>query len=118
MCNLHDVSWGNRPTSTGQEAFTANKKAQEKSESDYKTFRTNFVLCWLSANVAYYIIILKLINSSSGDQIGQIKDSDDGYLTYFSIYLAGLVLFRVFFAVVYILKWKIRYNCQGKYKIQ
>jgi len=25
MCNLHDVSWGNRPTSTGQEAFTANK---------------------------------------------------------------------------------------------
>lgn len=26
MCNLHDVSWGNRPASTGQEAFTANKK--------------------------------------------------------------------------------------------
>ena len=26
MCNLHDVSWGNRPTSTGQEAFTAVKK--------------------------------------------------------------------------------------------
>jgi len=28
MCNLHDVSWGNRPTSTGAEAFTANKKDQ------------------------------------------------------------------------------------------
>ena len=25
MCNLHDVSWGNRPTSTGAEAFTADK---------------------------------------------------------------------------------------------
>jgi len=25
MCNLHDVSWGNRPSSTGTEAFSANK---------------------------------------------------------------------------------------------
>ena len=25
MCNLHDVSWGNRPASTGTEAFTADK---------------------------------------------------------------------------------------------
>lgn len=28
MCNLHDVSWGNRPASTGQEAFTDIKKQQ------------------------------------------------------------------------------------------
>ena len=25
MCNLHDVSWGNRPTSTGAEAFSAKR---------------------------------------------------------------------------------------------
>lgn len=25
MCNLHDISWGNRPTTTGTETYTANK---------------------------------------------------------------------------------------------
>ena len=30
MSNLHDVSWGNRPT-TGEEAFSANKNDQKKS---------------------------------------------------------------------------------------
>jgi len=57
MCNLHDVSWGNRPTSTGQEAFTDNKNDKAKAEGDYKVFRTNFVLCWLAFNVGYYIMI-------------------------------------------------------------
>ena len=57
MCNLHDVSWGNRPTSTGQEAFTDNKNDKAKAEGDYKVFRTNFVLVWLAANVGYYIMI-------------------------------------------------------------
>ena len=57
MCNLHDVSWGNRPTSTGAEAFAAKRAEQEKLTNDYKVFRTNFVLCWLAANAAYYIAI-------------------------------------------------------------
>ena len=118
MCNLHDVSWGNRPTSTGAETFTANKKLQEKTEGDYKVFRTNFVLGWLAANMGYYIMIVELVNSNSGGTVGEIIDSDQGYLTYFSIYLAALVLFRVIFSVIYILLWKFRYNCQGKYKVE
>ena len=115
MCNLHDVSWGNRPTSTGQEAFTANKQDQVKSENDYKVFRTNFVLVWLSCNMGYYIMIVELVNSSSGSTY---RDSDSGYLAYFSLYLGGLVVFRVLFATIYILKWKCRYNCMKKYKVQ
>jgi len=67
MCNLHDVSWGNRPTSTGQEAFTANKNDQAKSENDYKVFRTNFVLIWLAANMGYYIMIVELVKSNGAD---------------------------------------------------
>ena len=47
MCNLHDVSWGNRPTSTGTEAFSQNKLDQEKAKSDYLLFRANFVLFWI-----------------------------------------------------------------------
>ena len=118
MCNLHDVSWGNRPASTGHEAFTDVKKDQKKAEDDYKMFRTNFVLIWLAANMGYYIMIVELVNGSSGGEVGDVRDSDSGYLTYFSLYLAGLVLFRVTFAVIYILKWKCRYNCVSKYKVQ
>lgn len=81
-------------------------------------FRTNFVLCWLAANMGYYILIAQLVNSSSGSQVGDVVDSDDGYLTYFSIYLAALVIFRVTFSVLYILMWKFRYNCQSRYKVQ
>ena len=61
MCNLHDVSWGNRPTSTGQEAFSANKQQQANSENDYKVYRTNFVMLWLLGNVVYYIAILEIV---------------------------------------------------------
>ena len=55
LCNLHDVSWGNRPTSTGQEAFSANRNSQLKAEGDYKAYRANFVLFWLLCNAAYYV---------------------------------------------------------------
>ena len=115
MCNLHDVSWGNRPTSTGQEAFTSNKNTAAQSEGDYKVYRTNFVLIWLVANAAYYIMIVELVDSSGGSTV---RNSDSGYLAYFSIYLAGLVVFRVLFAVLHICKWKIRYNCSKHYKVK
>ena len=58
MCNLHDISWGNRPTTTGTETFTANKQAQAKIELEYKVYRTNFVLFWLTGNIIYYIMIV------------------------------------------------------------
>ena len=118
MCNLHDVSWGNRPSSTGQEAFSANKKAQQKSENDYKVFRTNFVFFWLLANLLYYILIIELVGGVGSAEVGDIVDSDAGYLADFALYLTALVLFRVFFATIYILKWKWRYNCVGQYKVK
>jgi len=58
------------------------------------------------------------VSTANGGEVGDVRDSDTGYLTYFSLYLAGLVTFRVTFAVIYILKWKCRYNCVGKYKVK
>lgn len=73
------------------------------------------MMFWLMANTGYYIMITLLVNGSSGSTV---HDSDSGYLAYFSIYLACLVLFRFFFASIYILKWKCRYNCSKSYKVQ
>ena len=111
MCNLHDVSWGNRPTSTGAEAFTANKNDQEKIKGDYMVFRTNFVIFWLIANIVYYIMITEFVSNEKAD-------GSYGYLEYFSMVLAFLVLFRFFFGALYICSWKCKYCCCPKYKIQ
>ena len=58
------------------------------------------------------------MNGSGGYQIGDIVDSDTGYLAGFSLYLGALVVFRLFFATLYICKWKFLYNCNSKYKVR
>lgn len=109
MCNLHDVSWGNRPASTGQEAFSNQRKEQAKAEESYKVFRTKFVIGWMAANVGFYICISLLLNSGSIKD-KTYRDSDSGFLTVFSVYLGALAVFRIFVATIYIIKWKCRYN--------
>ena len=116
MCNLHDVSWGNRPTSTGAEAFTADKAKQDRIKGDYMVFRTNFTFIWIVANGLYLILILWLVNGSGHRTT--VNSGDFGYLEIFSLYLAALVVFRVLFAVLYILNWKFKYCCLKRYRIQ
>jgi hypothetical protein len=116
MCNLHDVSWGNRPTSTGQEAFTDNKKEQEKAKGDYQVFRTNFTLFWLFLNGVYYVFVMHLAESLGPKSGENINTGKMGYFEYFSLYLAWLVVFRIFFATFYVLGMKLRYCCSKKYK--
>ena len=41
-----------------------------------------------------------------------------GVLEYFSLYLAGIVVFRVTFAVFHTCKWRWRFAFNKKYKIQ
>ena len=38
-------------------------------------------------------------------------------LTGFACYLACVVVFRVFFAAIYLCKWQFRYSCDKKYHI-
>ena len=64
--NLHDVSWGNRPSTTGvgTEAFSANVAIQKKTEESYMTFRANVLFIWIACNGAYFFIVLRLTGSS------------------------------------------------------
>ena len=60
--NLHDVSWGNRPstTGTGTEAFSSNKAVQELTAKNYKEFRANVLFIWIICNGAYFYVVLGL----------------------------------------------------------
>ena len=116
--NLHDISWGNRPTTsdTGQEAMTANLKTQEENAKNYKEFRANVLFFWIASNAAYFYIILKL--SSGSDDPTKVNDGSFGPLQGFTMFLAGIVVFRVFFAILYVLKWKFRYCCKSAYRVK
>ena len=69
---------------------------------------------WLCANGCYFIFVLIL--SEVGNQL-VVNDGSFDVLTGFACYLAGIVIFRVFFAFLYIIKWQIRYSCDKKYFI-
>ena len=116
MSNLHDISWGNRPTtSTGTEAFSDKVKIQQKTSDDYKTFRANFLFLWLCGNGAYFLAVLAIGNSGSKTVV---NNGTMGVLEYFSLYLAGIVVFRVTFAVLHTCKWRWRFAINKKYQIQ
>ena len=116
MANLHDISWGNRPSvSGGTEAFSAKAAKQVETVNDYMAFRANFLFFWLCCNGAYFFVVLNI--GGLGDQ-QVVNDGTFGPLEIFSMYLAGIVIFRVFFAILHTIKWKWRFCCNKKYRIQ
>ena len=61
MSNLHDISWGNRPSeASGTEAFTAKAKEQAETAVNYKAYRANFLFLWLCCNGAYFVFVVVL----------------------------------------------------------
>lgn len=70
---------------------------------------------WIACNGAYFFIVLRL----SGSQNPQYQnDGSFGPLQGFTCFLAAIVVFRVFFAILYVCKWKCRYCCNKNYKIK
>ena len=41
-----------------------------------------------------------------------------GYLEYFSFFIATIVMFRIFFSTLYVLKWNFFYHCTKSYAIK
>lgn len=115
MSNLHDISWGNRPTTgAGTEAFTAKVEEQKNTENNYKSYRANFLFFWLCCNGVYFVSILILGEIANGYVV---NDGTFNVLTGFALYLAGIVVFRVVFSALYLSKWHYRYTCDKKYYI-
>ena len=107
MANLHDISWGNRPTTnTGMEGISAKANVQKETQINYKAYRANFLFLWFCANGAYFVLVLRL--GESGDQY-EVNSGAFSVLDGFSMYLASVVLFRVIFAFLYVVKWQWRY---------
>ena len=70
---------------------------------------------WLVCNGVYFLIILNLPASTNPTVI---NDGSFAWLQGFTLLLAGIVMFRVIFSGIYILRWKIRFCCNKAYSVQ
>jgi hypothetical protein len=78
-------------------------------------FRVNFLTFWIISNAIYVFVIDFFVNENKQ----YVNDGSIGFMEIFTAYLAGLVIYRVFFAVIHILKFKCRRNCfGGEYKVR
>ena len=100
IANLHDISWGNRPSASGGTNMLSNDaKKQQELKTNYMVFRANFLGIWLILNALFVILIRNFVGSGS-------------FILGFSILLATMVIFRVGFAIIHIISMKFKRICQ------
>lgn len=66
MCNLDDVTWGNRPTNAakGLNVVVDDAKRQEILRQNYRASRTNILIWWLMGNVGLMFLFDALVLSA------------------------------------------------------
>ena len=79
-------------------------------------FRVNFLTTWIVCNAAFAIFVESYLTIPNSTNHKAINDGSIGFLEVFAIYLASLVVYRVFFGFWHILKFKTLRNCLKKYK--
>jgi hypothetical protein len=114
MCNLHDISWGNRPAQgQGVEAMSSNHLVQERLKVDYMVFRAHFLYFWLIANALFGGLSAGIVNGGSA----QVQnDGSIGFIDGFALFIASLIVFKFFFALLYTTKWNYRIITNSYYK--
>lgn len=77
-------------------------------------FRVNALAYWIILN-SCYILLLTYVNSM---KVTSINDGSIRYIDGIALFLAGIVLYKVFFASLHILWFKLRIMCNPKMKVQ
>jgi len=76
-------------------------------------FRVNVLCFWIALNALYVIVLDSVVNSDTK----VINDGNMGFLEYFSIYLSGMALYKVFFGACHILRFKFRILFTGDLRV-
>ena len=97
IANIHDVSWGNRPT---------NSRSDDRQESTYESQRVIWLIIWILTNAIFSVIF----NWTDG------KD-DQNASSYFS-WLTWGIFFLIFFKIIgaFIYYWLSCCICRCKRK--
>lgn len=93
ISNIHDVTWGSRPTEEKQQ--DAFKAVERKKGIEYRDYRSRFLVFWCICNlvVGYYLVYLY----TNGNQ---------SIIFNIGAFLTSVILFRIFFSTVHYIKAK------------
>jgi hypothetical protein len=88
MCNLDDVSWGNRPSnaSNGMNVVIDNIKRQEILKQSYRSTRTNILIGWWMANISVMYFFDSLVLSSVHNGNMSVKSTCQSIIKGYAIY--------------------------------
>jgi hypothetical protein len=94
MCNLDDVTWGNRPAnaSKGMNVVVDNAKRQEILRQSYRSTRTNILIWWLVANALVLFAIDCLVLSAVHNNNLSVKHACQSFLWGYSWFCVGNAL--------------------------
>jgi hypothetical protein len=118
MCNLHDISWGNRPSvaagQSGTNTFSEDAKKQANLKKDYEVFRVNFFTFWVVINFTYILVIQNVIAKKQTT----INDGSLHFLEIISLAFAGIVVFKIVTCICYLFLFKVKLSCSDELKVQ
>lgn len=110
MCNLHDISWGNRPAvvpgAAGTNQITENAKKAAELKNEYMQFRVCFLFFWILCNFGYAVLIGGFVQA----RVDTRNCNEPGFLLIFSLILAIGILYKVVFAAFHIISMKMNFS--------
>lgn len=92
ISNIHDVTWGSRPTTDHNEA---EKNTEKKKQLLYKDFRSHFLIFWSILNMAVGFLIITLFRS------GKLQ-----MIFYFAVFLLIVMGFKITISMMHLIKSK------------
>lgn len=91
ISNIHDVTWGSRPSIQDSTL----KAVERKKELLYKDFRAKFLIFWALVNIVVGSALIYLFDN------GKVQ-----LIFYIGIFLVVVMFFRILFAIIYKFKAK------------
>lgn len=93
ISNIHDVTWGSRPTTEGN---AVERNTEKKKDGLYKDFRSKFLIFWCIVNILIGFCIITLFRS------GKLE-----LIFYFAVFLLVVMLFKIFASTIHLIKSKL-----------
>lgn len=103
ICNIDDVTWGNRPTnaSKGLNVAVSDEKRQEIMRQSYRKTRATIVMWWCAFMTVGIFFVDSLILSAYHNNNVAVKDGCQAIIKVYTIFLAVFNLTVLFFAGVH-----------------
>ena len=106
ISNIHNVTWGSRPSVVDAKSQSKFQKIEKKLEINYKNFRSNFLIFWLILNllVGNSVTFLNRKNTENTENKENTENTHKSIFSGLSYFLFAVMSFKLFFSSIYILK--------------